>query len=466
MRLIRPIYDRLSLRRGLTLFELLLAIAIGVVLMWLLVNSVIKARQRALVAALVEDGGRTDLYEDGSVRMLDLSSVSAQDLGDNLKRMSRLDGLYALNLDHTPVTRWDLEDVFQPMDLAQLHLCGTQITDDAVEVIVSQPRLNLLDVRATFLSDEGIGRLVAKLPHIRNLRLSETWITDAGVKHLLQLPDLQILDLRVTDISDASIETIRQMTSLKTVRLNGTRVTEEGAKALKRSRPELRIEFTWPRVRYREFVGIRAIRQLDSNQQAQLLLKAASAPVNDRMLSQAHIFHCSIGDEMPPEVMQRLPRLRVLTNMKITASWLKAEHLAELWKNHRLQDVTLTGPAVTDDVLPMLARCRSLHYLDLSHTNITGEQLSELQHCLALYQLDLGYTDLSDEGIEQLATLTSSYLQRVTVPMTSQDPRLHKLLSLTGVWERGMLWLKDGRFSGRNLRKLRQRLEAEAETTE
>ena len=450
-------------RSGLTLFELLFAIAIGALLMWLLVNSVIKARQRALVAALVEDGGRTDLNADGTVRMLDLSSVATNDLGDNLERMSRLDSLFALNLDHTPVTREDLASVFQPMDLAQLHLCGTNISDAAVDVIVSQP-LEFLDARATYLSDDGIRELAENLPRIRNLRLSETWITDAGLKPLLNLKNLQTLDLRVTDISDAGLGTIRQMSALKTVRLNATRVTEEGAKALKRARPELKIEFHWPRRRYHEFIGLSTRKFFDQNETRNVLL-APMSPVIEKTLKAGHVYQCTIDEEMSPDVMQRLPCMRLLQTLQVHASWLKPEHLSELWKNHRLETVTMSGAGVTDDILPMLTRCRNIQSLDFSHANMTGEKLSELQHCHSLYQLNLRNTELSEEGFRQLGTLTSLPLNRLFLSVTSQDRRLTNLLDLE-VMENGSIWLEDGRFAGRRLTQLKQRLEVMAPDAE
>jgi len=96
-------------RRGLTLIELLVVLVIGLILVGFLVSSVIKARQRGLVAALKQDGARTTNNEDRSVRMLDISTLPPNKLGDHLDRMARLKNLYALNLDHAAITATELE---------------------------------------------------------------------------------------------------------------------------------------------------------------------------------------------------------------------------------------------------------------------------------------------------------------------------------------------------------------------
>lgn len=450
-----------SRRRGLTLFELLIALVIGVVLMVMLVNSVIKARQRALVAALVEGGGRTDLNPDGSVRMLDLSHVGPAALGDNLERMSRLESLFALNLNHTAVTHEELEPVFGTMDLVQLHLCGTDITDESVDVIISQPRLDMLDARATFLSDDGIRRIAEGLPAMRNLRLSETWVTDAGLKHLSALKHLAILDLRGTDVTDNGLETIRHFPALKTVRLNATRVTMDGAKKLKRARPEVRIEFADHATSYHEYIGLGLVNYLAPDELGQQLQTPAT-PMKLRHLARVGSYSCMLRSDESGQAFQQLPRLRDLSTLRVRGQWLADEDLNDLWKNHRLSGLDLYDTPVTDACLSAISRCRMLQYLNLGGTRITGERLGELRHCRALRTLDLNNATLSDEGLDQLATLTSlPVLTSLTLPISSNER--DKLLRLSPLLTGHVtqLQLSDIRLAGRTLRKFVQNLPRE-----
>lgn len=413
-----------SRRSGLTLIELLVVLIVGLILVGFLVNSVVKARQRGLVTALQQDGARTTNNDDGTVRMLDISKLPPDKLGDNLDRMARLKNLYALNLDHAAVTHTELEPLLAEMDLAQLHLVGTDITDAAIEVITRQKRLGVIDLRATFITDAGVKELTT-LTGLHNIRLSETRITDAALAHLVLFPRLTILDLRATAVSNAGLARLREMPNLRTVRLTGTGVTMDAAVALKRDRPQLRVEFEeWNS----EWVNLRFAKHLD-NQEVERVLSLPPTDESLRTLARIRVEQCHLGIDAAPDCLTRLGRLRALRRLRLTGAWVTDDALADLWHNRRLTGITAIKTPLTDACVQHIARCRLLNALDLSGTAVTGATLGQLKSCRHLFTLNLSELTLCDEAFDQLATLkTLTSLNLIHTP--ARDDQLAKLADL------------------------------------
>jgi uncharacterized membrane protein len=64
------------------------------------------------------------------------------------------------------------------------------------------------------ITDEQL-KIIAGLPNLYKLNLSQNAITDTGVKHLLPLPKLKMLNLYGTNITDAGIRLLSGMSSLQ-----------------------------------------------------------------------------------------------------------------------------------------------------------------------------------------------------------------------------------------------------------
>ena len=82
--------------------------------------------------------------------------------------------------------------------------------------------------------------LAAALHGLLWLELRATQVTDAGLAHLRGMKRLVHVDLGLTQITDAGLAHL-EMTKLRRINLAGTRVTEEGVKALKRALPKTEI---------------------------------------------------------------------------------------------------------------------------------------------------------------------------------------------------------------------------------
>ena len=115
--------------------------------------------------------------------------------------------------------------------------------DDAQIKLLEQLKQTIiwLNLGDTAITDEGVGQTVAWLKSLRRLRLDRTRITDEGVSHLAGLEKLEILNLFGTRVGDGCLVTIEHMPSLQTVYLWDTKVTKAGLDRLRSVRPDLNL---------------------------------------------------------------------------------------------------------------------------------------------------------------------------------------------------------------------------------
>jgi hypothetical protein len=74
--------------------------------------------------------------------------------------------------------------------------------------------------------------IVAKLPRLRSLGLSNTPITDQGIANLSKATRLESIWLHGTSITDRSLEYLARHRQLKNMSLHGTKITDDGLPAL------------------------------------------------------------------------------------------------------------------------------------------------------------------------------------------------------------------------------------------
>lgn len=109
-----------------------------------------------------------------------------------------------------------------------LSLAGCQqLDDEAFAHLQAAPRLEILDLFNTRITDAGVAFL-GKLTALGSLNLAGTAITDRAIEVIAGLPALETLHLGWTELSDASLARLASAPSLKTLDLRGTRITDAG----------------------------------------------------------------------------------------------------------------------------------------------------------------------------------------------------------------------------------------------
>lgn len=171
------------------------------------------------------------------LRRLDLSNTKITDLGP----LRRLTGLQQLNLMNTHVK--DLTPLSSLVGLEELDLSATRVADltpiaqmsklkrltvamSAVTNLAPLTALKELEVLdASFTRVYELGSLDT-LERLQQLDMSDTELTDAAViGKLIRLFRLRELNLARTKISESALSAVHLLTSLRTLSLDGTGIT-------------------------------------------------------------------------------------------------------------------------------------------------------------------------------------------------------------------------------------------------
>jgi len=125
-----------------------------------------------------------------------------------------------------PISDDDMEVLRGRHRIEVLVITNTAVTDAGLAVLETLPQLTTLDASKTQITDRGIEHL-AKLTQLKHLNLARTTITGVGLIHLQDAP---LTELRLSDgaMSDAGLRYIATMHSLKLLSLARTDVTGEG----------------------------------------------------------------------------------------------------------------------------------------------------------------------------------------------------------------------------------------------
>ena len=87
-------------------------------------------------------------------------------------------------------------------------------------------------IHYTDATDAGLENL-KELTQLRELSLDSTKVTDAGLAHLNQLNELRYLGISYTDVTDAGLEQLKGLPKLRDLDLSGTHVTDAGLEYFK-----------------------------------------------------------------------------------------------------------------------------------------------------------------------------------------------------------------------------------------
>lgn len=129
---------------------------------------------------------------------------------DQLQRLSGLQRLQFINLQHTRVTGWGLRHLQCRKHLHTVRLDGKQTDDSALEALTNLPKVRSLFLSGTSVTDSGLQHLT-HLSELQELDLSHTQITPVGLEMLECLPKLRRLSLRsCVGISEPDVQRLAE----------------------------------------------------------------------------------------------------------------------------------------------------------------------------------------------------------------------------------------------------------------
>jgi len=180
-------------------------------------------------------------FDGPTLTVVDLQSVSVPvDVVPLLPEVRTLRGLFLL---HQPVDDRVLRAVADQSNLQLLVIGGnrTRLSGSEFASLTQLPLVTLYVVDCDVSDDNA--RHVSSITSLRSLNLAGTRITDAVGTRLGDLKRLNYLCVENTRITDNSVDAISTLKELQLLRIGHTAITETGANRLKAALPHCEIDW-------------------------------------------------------------------------------------------------------------------------------------------------------------------------------------------------------------------------------
>ncbi|HYO83399.1 MAG TPA: amidohydrolase family protein [Bryobacteraceae bacterium] len=317
-----------------------------------------------------------------------LTNVNVQDKG--LAHLKGLTELKELRLTQSRIKGSSLAPFTK---LRKLELSYSTFADEGMQYLAGMKDLEYLALRDTLVSDEGLKHLAA-LANLEALDLSGTRVSDAGVRHLTGLKKLRKLNLLGASVTDESAQVLAGLPLLEEVNLYRTLVTNAGLAALG---------------------GLKNLTSLDIRYS-----RASAAGVAELKRSRPQM-HIEFQDSAPVTARAFDPAVSLkpgTRTLDLARSGVSDQHLKQIAATAGLEVLRLDHTEITDAGLAALSGATSLRELNLSHTAITGKALAALP---AVERLSLSNCEIGDEGVEHL--VKNPRLQQLDLSYTDISDR-------------------------------------------
>lgn len=401
----------------------------------------------AVGGPLVTDAGIKGLTGMSQLQSLYLTNSAVSDAGlPGLAGMIRLDALY---MHHSAVTDAGLRHLQPLKNLRVLSLDGAPISGLGAEHLQNLERLQHLNLWGCPVTDAGLEK-IKQLKNLRLLDVRDTQVTDAGIPHLTAMADhLEVLHLIGTKVSDASVPHLAKLTKLRELSLEGSQVTLNGLRELKRGLPNCRL-IPEPTMNEADgavaewLLGLGGEITVVINSDWRYLKKPADLPPVPLSLRSAHAVGLPLGDDDLSKFreLQDLYFLN-LNGTPITDAGLT--HLAEM----KLTILDVGNTSISDAGLKHLRALPKLQELNLAGTSITQAGLAQLAG-MDLVKLNLVGIEFADDGLAHLSDMAN--LRHLWLSKTKTgDAGLRHLGTATSLLE---LWLEETRVTDQGMQHL------------
>jgi hypothetical protein len=203
-------------------------------------------------------------------------------------------------------------------------------------------------------------------------------LTDEDLGVLAEFPELRSVNLWSTPIGDDAIRELAKVRRLERLCVAHTAVTGKGLKQL---------------------AGLKEL-SLDACPMGNEAMKEVGTLTE---LTYLRLVHCkSVGDEG----IARLVELKKLDNLDLTGTAITDNGMRSVGRLRTLRTLTLFHTKIGDKGVAELATLSSLHTLGLSFTEVKGPGLAKLAGLKHLFSIDLTRTKVDDVGLQELAVLT------------------------------------------------------------
>ena len=188
----------------------------------------------------ITDTGLVYLKGMTSMRVLNLRDTYITDAGlVHLKGMTSLEGL---SLNKTKITDTGLAEI--KAALPRCRVAHSRTAWETFPKALAEPDAAAQKNAITAIQNLG-GDAISSHGHVVEVSLKLSAITDAGLEqlteHLKGLTSLRSLDLNNTQVTDAGLEHLKGLTNLATLHLWNTPITDAGLAEIKEALPKCRV---------------------------------------------------------------------------------------------------------------------------------------------------------------------------------------------------------------------------------
>ncbi len=348
----------------------------------------------------ITDEGLRTIAQMSSLRFLDLNGTPITDEG--LQHLSVLTKLKRLSINDTHVTPEGLVHLAGMQDLENLYIYNT-ITDDSVKHVSRLKGLKQLSANLE-ISDESVA-LLATLPSLEYLSLSDPRITDAALADIARMPSLTTLLFQGCSITDRGLTRLRNLENLEHLMIARTDVTTAGLRHLM-TLPNLNLlslnlkaeaEPNWEHLKW--FTQVQDLR-----------LRGAAIHNADlrhlQGLPQLTQLNLELEEPIDDTGIAFLKPLTNLENLWINHSIVTDSGLASLSQMNDLERLNVSCMATNEGLLT-LGDLDSLRFLQIASPYVTEQGIAALSNRLPSLQ-DVNHYDYQDHSSVYHTTITAS----------------------------------------------------------
>lgn len=342
-----------------------------------------------------------------------------------------------------------------PLDVRSVSLQNKTLTDEVVNAIAANPKLQDLDISGASVSApvmEHLLRALANRDSIISLNLSEVWTNDDALAGLGQLKSLTELYANQTSIGDRSVSAVSRLPNLRTLGLGYTMVGSRGVRQIGNATRLQYLDLSGNANAVQDLSCLANLKSLQilsiqrcllSDQALRSIGKATSVrillldenPATDAQiamltgLKHLHTLHLSRASITGIGLQTICENFAELTSLKLSkCPGIAASSLEKLSELHQLSALDLDSLPVDDYVLSkMLPNWRRLQSLNLANTKISARSVSILAQAKSITVLDITNTAIDHDGIAQL--LRSLPLRQVYVTQQQLTDSQRKALA-------------------------------------
>lgn len=129
--------------------------------------------------------GVPEIRSISGLRQVSLLGLNKTGIGNEEVRVLALKGVTTLNLEDNPISELPEWQAVDGQQLISLSLARTQIGNEDLERLCNFPRLGILDIRGTRVTDAAVSTL-ARMPSLSFLHVEDTRFSDTAKRELLK----------------------------------------------------------------------------------------------------------------------------------------------------------------------------------------------------------------------------------------------------------------------------------------